>query len=55
MGQYLLSAFADEYADSFPEQLDALDRFGIPLPPDLQKKISGMSFRETAVYFKETF
>lgn len=30
MGQYLLSAFADEYADSFPEQLDALDRFGIP-------------------------
>ena len=30
MGQYLLSAFADEYADSFPEQLDALNRFGIP-------------------------
>ena len=30
MGQYLLSAFSDEYADSLPEQLDALERFGIP-------------------------
>ena len=30
MKQYLLSAFADEYADSLPEQLDALDRFKIP-------------------------
>lgn len=35
--------------------IEYLDRFGIPLPPDLQKKISGMSFRETAVYFKENF
>ena len=35
--------------------IEYLARFGIPLPPDLQKKISGMSFRETAVYFKETF
>jgi len=35
--------------------IEYLDRFGIGLPPDLQKKISGMSFSETAVYFKETF
>ncbi len=35
--------------------IEYLARFGISLPPDLQKKISGMSFRETAVYFKETF
>lgn len=35
--------------------IEYLARFGIPLPPDLQKNISGMSFRETAVYFKETF
>ena len=35
--------------------IEYLARFGIPLPPDLQKKISGMSFRDTAVYFKETF
>ncbi|MGN0505781.1 MAG: HAD family hydrolase [Lachnospiraceae bacterium] len=32
-----------------------LGKFGIPLPEDLQKNISGMSFSETAVYFKETF
>ena len=35
--------------------IEYLARFGIELPPDLQKKISGMSFSETAVYFKETF
>lgn len=28
---------------------------GIPMPPTLQKDIEGMSFTETAVYFKETF
>ena len=32
-----------------------LGRFGIALPEDLQSKIEGMSFDETAVYFKETF
>ncbi|MDD5900478.1 MAG: HAD family phosphatase [Lachnospiraceae bacterium] len=35
--------------------IEYLGRFGIALPPDLQKTISGMSFSETAVYFKETF
>lgn len=35
--------------------IEYLARFGIGLPPDLQKKISGMSFSETAVYFKEEF
>lgn len=28
---------------------------GIPMPPTIQKDIEGMSFTETAVYFKETF
>jgi HAD superfamily hydrolase (TIGR01509 family) len=32
-----------------------LARFGIELPEDLQKKIEGMSFSETAAYFKERF
>ncbi len=32
-----------------------LGRFGIRMPEDLQSKIEGMSFLETAVYFKETF
>lgn len=32
-----------------------LGRFGIPLPEDLQTKIEGMSFPETACYFKEHF
>lgn len=27
----------------------------IPMPPTIQKDIAGMSFTETAVYFKETF
>ena len=35
--------------------IEYLDRFGIPLPDDLQKNIEGMSFRETAHYFKEHF
>jgi len=35
--------------------IEYLGRFGIPLPETLQKTVSGMSFSETAVYFKETF
>ena len=35
--------------------IEYLGRFGIDLPPTLQKDIEGMSFSETAVYFKETF
>lgn len=35
--------------------IEYLGRFGIDLPPDLQKNIEGMSFRETAHYFKEHF
>ena len=35
--------------------IEYLGRFGILLPETLQKDISGMSFSETAVYFKETF
>lgn len=35
--------------------IEYLGRFQIPLPKTLQKDISGMSFTETAVYFKETF
>ncbi len=32
-----------------------LERFSIELPDDLQKKIEGMSFTETACYFKKRF
>lgn len=32
-----------------------LQKFGIPMPAGLQAAIEGMSFSETAVYFKETF
>jgi len=32
-----------------------LRRFGIGLPENLQQEIEGMSFTETATYFKETF
>ena len=32
-----------------------LGRFGHTIPDDLQQKIEGMSFTETAVYFKERF
>ncbi len=35
--------------------IEYLGSFGISLPETLQKDISGMSFSETAVYFKETF
>lgn len=35
--------------------IEYLSRFGIPLPEDLQARIEGMSFQETAVYFKEHF
>ena len=35
--------------------IEYLGKFGIELPPTLQKDIEGMSFSETAVYFKETF
>ena len=35
--------------------IEYLGRFGIPLPDGLQGKIEGMSFHETAVYFKEHF
>jgi len=35
--------------------IEYLGKFGIPLPEGLQAKIEGMSFHETAVYFKEHF
>lgn len=35
--------------------IEYLGRFGISLPKTLQKDIEGMSFSETAIYFKETF
>lgn len=35
--------------------IEYLGRFGISLPQGLQSKIEGMSFHETAVYFKENF
>lgn len=35
--------------------MEYLGRFGIELPEDLQPKIEGMSFSETAAYFKERF
>ena len=35
--------------------IEYLGRYSIPLPENLQKEIEGMSFSETAVYFKETF
>ncbi len=35
--------------------IEYLGRFGIALPDNLQKEIEGMSFRETAIYFKEHF
>lgn len=35
--------------------IEYLGRFNIAMPEDLQSKIEGMSFRETAVYFKENF
>ena len=35
--------------------IEYLGSFGIPLPEDLQARIEGMSFAETAIYFKEHF
>lgn len=35
--------------------IEYLGKFGIELPSDLQRRIEGMSFSETAVYFKEFF
>ncbi len=35
--------------------IEYLGSFGIPLPEDLQTQIEGMSFSETALYFKEHF
>ena len=35
--------------------IEYLGKFGYDLPANLQKDIEGMSFSETAVYFKETF
>ncbi len=35
--------------------IEFLGRFGIPLPPTLQSEIEGISFKETAIYFKERF
>lgn len=35
--------------------IEYLGRFGIPLPENLQADIEGMSFSETAVYFKNRF
>lgn len=35
--------------------IEYLGQHGIALPPDLQKGVSGMSFSETAAYFKERF
>ncbi len=35
--------------------IDFLESRGIPLPGDLQRDIEGMSFTETAAYFKERF
>ena len=35
--------------------IEYLGQYGYELPPELQKDIEGMSFSETAVYFKELF
>jgi HAD superfamily hydrolase (TIGR01509 family) len=35
--------------------IEYLGRFGLEMPNDLQRCIEGMSFSETAVYFKERF
>lgn len=35
--------------------VEFLDRYQIKLPADLQHQIEGMSFSETAIYFKERF
>ena len=35
--------------------VEYLGKFGLTCPPDLQKAIEGMSFSETAAYFKKRF
>ena len=35
--------------------IEYLGRFGYECPPQLQKEIEGMSFTETAAYFKKRF
>lgn len=35
--------------------IEYLGRYGVSLPDNLQQEIAGMSFSETAVYFKKTF
>lgn len=35
--------------------IEYLAKYGIEIPEDLQKAIEGMSFSETAIYFKERF
>lgn len=35
--------------------IEYFDRIGIPMPPNVQKIIEGMSFRETALYFQKNF
>lgn len=35
--------------------VDYLKKFNISLPEDLQKEIEGLSFHDTAIYFKERF
>ncbi len=35
--------------------MEYLGKFGIPMPEDLQKCIEGISFDQTAIYFKEHF
>ena len=35
--------------------IEYLGKFGIPMPKDLQRQIEGMSFSETAQYFKSHF
>lgn len=35
--------------------IEYLGRYGIPFPENLQREIEGMSFSETAVYFKQRF
>jgi len=35
--------------------IEYLQQFGLELPVDVQNKIEGMSFSETAIYFKERF
>ena len=35
--------------------IEYLGKFGIPLPEGLQSEIEGMSFTETAEYFKKKF